>query len=396
MMATSFMQNLSKNLSRLMRQQDMLSSGKKVSRPSDDPVAAALALRLRNSISSIEQFGKNVDNALTWMKSTEMALTNVNDILQRVRELVVQASNGTNTPEDRLKILDEITQLKEQIFQEANSSYTGRYLFSGYHTDKAPFIKDEVTGEIKLIEDLLKPVSASIIKTEGNYTINSSQIKLTKDIDSQVIPTGEYIIYVQKNGDTADISMYQIQEDGTPSLSPIASVNVPVDTEEVTLIEGFILSLKENPITDSADSGAATILLSNGQLDYDIGSNTRITVNTLGQDVFVDIFKAMEKLETALKNDDQDTLSSSLTDIDNSLNIILKYRSQIGARMNRMESTRNRLDVNSTDYQELLSNTEDVDIAEVIMNLKMEENIYRASLATGARIILPNLADFLR
>lgn len=392
MMATSFMQNLSNNLNRLMKQQNMLSSTKKVSRPSDDPVAAALAMRLRENISSIEQYGKNVDNALTWMKSTETALSNVNDVLQRVRELTLQATNGTNGPDDRLKILDEITQLKEQIFQEANSSYAGRYLFAGYHTDKAPFAKD-ADGKIVLIADMLKPVDAYILSSGGTGILDSSQIDMT-NLDA-AFTTGKYAIKVENYNDiakTADISIYQIQDDGAEVLM-VGPTNVSTNTDAVSIDGKFTLNLGDNPIVAE---GTATVLLSSGQIDYDIGSNTRITVNTSGKDVFVDIFKTMEDLETALQNDDQDGLSSSLTDIDNSISIILKYRSQIGARMNRMEATRNRLDTNSIDYKELLSNTEDIDIAEVIMNLKMEENIYRASLSTGARIIQPNLADFLR
>lgn len=75
---------------------------------------------------------------------------------------------------------------------------------------------------------------------------------------------------------------------------------------------------------------------------------------------------------------------------------MLKYRSQIGARTNRLEATVSRLEANEVDYKAQLSSVEDVDLAQAITDLKMEESVYRAALAVGARIIQPTLVDFLR
>ena len=78
------------------------------------------------------------------------------------------------------------------------------------------------------------------------------------------------------------------------------------------------------------------------------------------------------------------------------MNNILRVRADIGARQNRIELTSNRLDSDYTNFTKLMSNNEDVDMAETIMNLQNEENVYKASLSGGARVIQPTLVDFLR
>lgn len=289
MITENFTRNLMQNLKRLNDINNQISSEKKINRPSDDPVGAAMAIKLRRQLSAIKQYNSNAQQALTWMKDTETALTNAGDVIQRLSELAVEAANGTQTGEDKEKILDEVKELKDQLLKEANSTSLDRYLFSGYSTDKAPFIKDGVTGSIEANPDIV---------------------------------------------------------DGT--------------------------------------------------INYNVGQSETIPVNLKGSEVFGDIFKAVEKFETALENNDSETISNEvISDIKGALNTVLKYRSQIGARTNRLEATVSRLEANDVDYKAQLSSVEDVDLAQAITDLKMEESVYRAALAVGARIIQPTLVDFL-
>lgn len=289
MIAENFTRNLMQNLKRLDDINSQISSEKRINRPSDDPVGAAMAIKLRRQLSAIKQYNSNAQQALTWMKDTETALTNAGDVIQRLSELAVEAANGTQTDEDKGKILDEVKELKDQLLKEANSTSLDRYLFSGYSTDKAPFIKDDATGNI------------------------------------------------QANPDIVD-----------------------------------------------------------GAINYNVGQSETIPVNLKGSEVFGDIFEAVEKFETALENNDGETISNEvISDIKGALNTVLKYRSQIGARTNRLEATVSRLEANEVDYKAQLSSIEDVDLAQAITDLKMEESVYRAALAVGARIIQPTLVGFL-
>lgn len=396
MMNENLMRNLNRNLRRLADKNDMMSSTKKIRRPSDDPVGAAMALRLRRQISAIEQYKSNAEDALTWMKNTETALGNTGEIMHRLRDLTIQAANGTMTLEDREKVLHEVQELKEQIFQEANSTSVDRYLFSGYNTDKPPFVKD-ADGKIIPNPDMTKLNSAI---GENDIGLKAHHIEIN-GLDNKVEP-GKYVIEISNyDGITADVTIKL--DDGTP----IVSENININENQV--IKGaagseweeweFNFNLEDSELELDGKTFPISISmeLTPGSMEYNLGKSESIPVNLIGPDVFADIFKTVEDLEKALENDDQEALSGDLIErIKDDTNTILMYRSQIGARTNRLEATVNRLDANYVDYRDLLSNTEDVDMARIITELKMEESIYRAALATGARIIQPNLMDFMR
>lgn len=135
MIVNNMINNIGKNLARMDKYQQMLATGKKITVPSDDPVVAARALKLRTDVAQIEQYKTNVQDAMSWLEITESAVANVGDILQRARELAVQASSGTTTEEDTKKIKQEVEQLKNQLIKIANSTYAGRYIFSGFKTN---------------------------------------------------------------------------------------------------------------------------------------------------------------------------------------------------------------------------------------------------------------------
>ena len=98
MLINNMLSNLSTNLNRMSKYQNQLATGKKISLPSDDPIVASRALKLRTDVSEIEQYKRNVDDATSWMEITETTLAQMGEVMHRVRELVVQGSNGTLSP----------------------------------------------------------------------------------------------------------------------------------------------------------------------------------------------------------------------------------------------------------------------------------------------------------
>ncbi|HAA64525.1 MAG TPA: flagellar hook-associated protein FlgL, partial [Thermoanaerobacter sp.] len=85
-----------------------------------------------------------------------------------------------------------------------------------------------------------------------------------------------------------------------------------------------------------------------------------------------------------------------IVDVDKQMENVLAVRAEVGAKSNRIDLIQNRLQDDNYNFTALLSKSEDADLAQVITNLKMDENVYRASLAAGARIMQPSLIDFLR
>ncbi len=303
MIISNMLRNLGNNTQRMSKYQNQLDSGKKISVPSDDPVVAARALKLRTDVAKVEQYQKNINDAKSWLDSTDVALGKVGDVLQKARELTVQASNSTNTPEETQKIALELKQLRVQAIHLANSSYAGRYIFSGFKTDQ------------KLIND-----------------------------DENSPGFGQFSIDVN----TVDERLYY--EIGVGD-----SINVNV---------------------------AGGDIFNNG------GDAANGTVSSMIQ-MFNEVISYMDAGQYT-------QTSNMLDDFDREMGNVLRARADVGARQNRVDLTADRMSNDLVNFTDLMSKNEDVDIAETIMNLKNEENVYQASLAGGARIIQQTLVDFLR
>jgi flagellar hook-associated protein 3 FlgL len=139
MISRSVLADLNDVSNRLSLTQQRLSSGKQITRPSDDPYGTSRALTLRSDVDSTQQYQRNVGEAVAWQNITDAALSKINDAVQRARELVIQAANDAAGQPARNSAAAEIDQLIETIKGEANASYGGRYVFSGTDTDLKPY-----------------------------------------------------------------------------------------------------------------------------------------------------------------------------------------------------------------------------------------------------------------
>lgn len=139
MMARNTLADLNNIANDLYRTQRKLSSGKEITKPSDDPFGTTRALTSRRELEEIQQLRKNVDDALAWQGVTEVALARVTDVVQRSRELLVQGASDSNSAHQREAIAKEIDQLIEAVKTEANGAYGGRYVFAGTQTNTKPY-----------------------------------------------------------------------------------------------------------------------------------------------------------------------------------------------------------------------------------------------------------------
>jgi flagellar hook-associated protein 3 FlgL len=139
MISRSILADLNDVSKQLSLTKERLSSGKQITRPSDDPYGTSRALTLRSDVDSTQQYQRNVGEAVAWQNITDAALSKINDAVQRVRELVIQAANDAAGQPARNSAAAEIDQLIETIKGEANASYGGRYVFSGTDTDIKPY-----------------------------------------------------------------------------------------------------------------------------------------------------------------------------------------------------------------------------------------------------------------
>jgi flagellar hook-associated protein 3 FlgL len=139
MLQRNILADLNRSTERLSHTQGKLSSGKELTRPSDDPAAVGKALMLRENVSGAQQHQRNVADAQGWSNATEAALAGMTDVVHRAKLLTVQGASDSSSPEARASIAREIDQLIGSLKEQANTSYGGRYLLSGTATKTPPY-----------------------------------------------------------------------------------------------------------------------------------------------------------------------------------------------------------------------------------------------------------------
>lgn len=139
MLSNNMIRNLSNSYGKMSKLQEQINSGSKINRPSDDPVIAVKGMGYRRDLAKVEQYNRNMITANSWLDTTDESLNQVGEQLKRVRELVIQAANDTNTPEDREKIKKEIDQIRQQIQDVANTKIADSHIFSGTNTSQPLF-----------------------------------------------------------------------------------------------------------------------------------------------------------------------------------------------------------------------------------------------------------------
>jgi flagellar hook-associated protein 3 FlgL len=162
------LQNVSNQLFNTQRK---MSSGREITRPSDDPFGTGQALGYRRDVSEIQQTQKNVDDALSWQSVTETALASVSSVALRARELLVQGGNDSNGPTERENIAKEIDQLVESAKTAANASYGGRFVFSGTATGTKTYTvggADNYNGDAGSIARTIGPGVSLNVNARGD------------------------------------------------------------------------------------------------------------------------------------------------------------------------------------------------------------------------------------
>jgi flagellar hook-associated protein 3 FlgL len=154
----NFLIDLQGNYRSLSEAQRQVSTGKRIGSPSDDPVGIAIALGLRRDQGATAAWRRNIDDSLTWLNTTDRALDQALDVVQRAHELAVQGGNGTLSSNARALIAAEVDSLRSQFVEIGNSSLGGRFIFGGTATTTQPF--DPATEAAAL------PINAGLINRE--------------------------------------------------------------------------------------------------------------------------------------------------------------------------------------------------------------------------------------
>jgi flagellar hook-associated protein 3 FlgL len=327
MMSRNVVNNIQNNMSKLDKTNDKLSKGTKINTPGDDPTGAVKSMAYKTTLNEINKFSNNAQNAKNFLNYTDVALGQVGDVIQRVRELTVQATTETFEQTARDSMAAEVNELIDQVVSISSSKIGDKYIFSGFNTLEQPFV-------VKRGKDLMKEegIEPSLVDVNGQKRENVNL---------------ENIVRVDYKGDDGKL-LAEVDK------GIVVEYNVPGNR---------VFTNKDNNLIDTMIRLRNEILKGNTVEDK---ANSTTTVN------------------------------GELGNLDKALDLVLKSRSEVGAKMKRMDEVDQRLRDNKLSITDLLSKTIDTDITETINDLKVQESVQRMSLSVGAKIIQPTLVDFLR
>lgn len=195
-----------------------MSTQKKINRPSDDPVVAIRALRLRSSVTEVTQYySKNIPDAESWLSVTEDALKNLSAITTNMITLCTKGSNGPLKTEDRQIILEQLKKLGEEVYATGDADYAGRYVFTGYRTDTSLSFEKEQTIDYEITEQLNNKMIDTVSKVDIGNLMDLNSTNYTdadfKDIIEDDITSVEVHRIRLAYDDCKDI---QVGADGKP------------------------------------------------------------------------------------------------------------------------------------------------------------------------------------
>jgi flagellar hook-associated protein 3 FlgL len=171
--------DINASLSAMQRSESELASGKSIQQPSDNPYGASRAIELQSTIDGLSSYASSAQDGISWTQTASSALSSINDIGQRVRELLVQASNGVENQTDREAIAEEVDQLTESVKSDANTQYAGQYVFAGTLTATKPYNAgaggDEYQGNAEAITRSIAPGASVKVNTDIASVLGSGQ-----------------------------------------------------------------------------------------------------------------------------------------------------------------------------------------------------------------------------
>jgi flagellar hook-associated protein 3 FlgL len=271
--------------SQLTATQERLSSGKQITKPSDDPFGTSRALLFRNEISQNTQYQSNVGEASSWLSTTDTALSSINDDAARARDLLLQGANGTMSQSQRDAIASELDQLADSVKTAGNTQYAGNFVFAGAKTQTPPF-------------------------TVG---------------------------------------------------------------------------------------GADTYAGDTNAINREIGQGVTMQVNTTGDTVVSPVLAAIRQAAVDLRagGTPGNLGTTDLNALDAATATLSGSQATVGARENRLSAATSRLQQLQTAQAQQLSNTEDADIAQTMIDFSTQSAVFQAALKAGANLIQPSLMNFL-
>lgn len=381
--------------------QTQLASGKKLLRPSDDPVGAAQVIRLNEELDKITQYNRNNDLATNALELQETSLRSINDVVNRARVLAVQSGNGILGEADRSAIGAEIEQLRNQVVDLMNTqNASGEYVFSGYQSSEQAFVFNPTASSNHIVfngDDGTNTMqisdSVSIQTTSSGKTVfedvqarlNFSFSNVTgATFDNYLIKDqGTFDVFHNENFDPVTPANNQFRFDIVSSTSiQVTNVGTGAVVDNLSFESGEVLSYQGIELVPNGNPGDSF------QIDLN-----RPEKNNLAETLH-NLYLALN--DTSLNEQEfSSIIDDTLVGIDNGLNKMARETSSIGARLNVAESVKSSQLDSEVANEKARSSIEDVDYAEASTEFAKQETALEAAFASFPRIAALSLFNYI-
>ncbi|MEK2644177.1 flagellar hook-associated protein FlgL [Bdellovibrio sp. BCCA] len=347
-------QNLSKNRSDMADLQNQAATQKRITKPSDDPLASARVLAARTEERGNTQFIKNINNARSFLEFSDQSLGELSEILVRAKELAISQSNdASGNAESRMVTASEVEQIYNQAVQIGNRKLGERYIFGGYKTQTMPFSQ------------------------AGEYFGDDGDMKIQTHKDSFVamnIPGNKVFLGKGLGGDGIVRARYE----------------APTNVEQLKEFQQEELQRKEQNQE-----------LEQNYLETRGPASERRNSRMDKQDPVtggagINLFTTLRNLEVSLRTNDKDGIQETLDTLDQAISQVVLARSEVGSRIMSVNNTMDSLQKAVVDNKVTASELEDADAFQVISDINKTDSTLKATLETSGKLIQPSLLDFLR
>ena len=388
--------------SALAATQNQVSTGQRINVASDDPVGAGKVISLSHILAANTQYSSNIDSANTRLSTEQTALTSVTSLLDSARSMAVQGINGTLSSSDRKDMATQLSQLRDQLIQLANTTDSnGDALFAGTSTSKTPFVKG-ADGTVSYAGN-----DAQLMTSIGS----GLQI-YTGDAGSALfmsIPAGNGSFTASAGGSNT----------GTLVVGENA-VSDPVEWNSASAASGggYTISFDAggnwtasdahgNPVLDSSGNPVGGTYQDGGSISFNGMSVTLSGTPAAGDTVAVksggsqDVFSTLNNMIAVLQGGGSDTdvangLNRQIESLDQALGSASNAMVAIGGRMNTLQQQQSAYaDLNVT-YQSALSDTQNVDVYTAISNLSLQSTALQASQQVFAQVKSMSLFNYIK
>lgn len=386
----SALAQLRKRQTDLSEAQQQLTTGKRVNRASDDPTDAARAERALASVARIEADKRGVEASKALMSQTEASLGDAADLLQRARELLVAAGNGSYGDAQRQSLATDLRGIRNQLLAVANrSDGANGFLFGGQGSAQAPFIDAPgavqyrgMAGQAQTAgsEPLPLAIDGGLTWLSARTGNGQFETRVTTSSGNSYIDAGTVINPAALTGSTYDIQFtvtggqttYSVLRDGAAT----ALTNVPYVSGQAIQFDGMAMT-----VTGTPQSGDAF--------------QARPSSATLS--VFDVLDKAVTDLSTGNKRGSQITQDSvlNLRNIDQVMSKLSSARSDVGDMLNRIDGVTDRMAGLKLQGEIERSNAEDLDMVQAISSFQNKQSGYDAALKSYSMVQRLSLFQYL-